>query len=136
LLVLLFTARRTTSRIASGTALALAAVLLPVEIILYFAIWLLGVAFSRARIVWGIGVRCFWLVLLSAMSAYFRLTGDNENFDQTTMGMDLALSLMFLALLSSLQFNAAPASKLARPRANIGKCFADFHSACMGCTYR
>jgi len=70
------------------------------------------------------------------MSAYFRLTGDNENFDQTTLGMDLALSLMFLALLSRLQFNAAPASKLARPLASIGKCVADFHSACMGCTYR
>jgi peptidoglycan/LPS O-acetylase OafA/YrhL len=126
LLVLLFTARRTTSRIATGTALALAAVLLPVEIILYFAIWLLGVAFSRVRIDCGIGVRCFWLVLLAAMAAYFRLTGDNDNFNQTTLGMDLALSLMFLALLSSLQFNAAPASKLARPLTSIGKFFADF----------
>jgi peptidoglycan/LPS O-acetylase OafA/YrhL len=126
LLVLLFTARRSTSRIASGAALALAAVLLPVEIILYFAIWLLGVAFSRVRIDCGIGVRCVWLVLLAATSAYFRLTGDNDNFDQTTLGMDLACSLMFLALLSSLQFKAAPASKLVQPLARIGKFFADF----------
>jgi peptidoglycan/LPS O-acetylase OafA/YrhL len=126
LLVLMFTARRTTSRIASGGALALAAVLLPVEIILYFAIWLLGVAFSRVRIDCGIGVRCVWLVLLAATSAYFRLTGDNDNFDHTTLGMDLACSLMFLALLSSLQFKTAPASKLAQPLARIGKLFADF----------
>jgi peptidoglycan/LPS O-acetylase OafA/YrhL len=126
LLVLMFTARRTTARIASGAALALAAILLPVEIILYFSIWLLGVAFSRVRIECSIGVRCAWLVPLAAMSAYFRLTGDNNQFDQTMVGMDLSLSLMFLALLSSLQFNAAPESKLARPLARIGKFFADF----------
>jgi peptidoglycan/LPS O-acetylase OafA/YrhL len=40
--------------------------------------------------------------------------------------MDLVLSLMFLALLSSLQFKAAPASKLARPLARIGMFFAEF----------
>jgi peptidoglycan/LPS O-acetylase OafA/YrhL len=126
LLVLMFTAPRTTARIASGAALALAAILLPVEIILYFSIWLLGVAFSRVRIECSIGVRCAWLLPLAAMSAYFRLTGDNNQFDQTMVGMDLSLSLMFLALLSSLQFNAAPESKLARPLARIGKFFADF----------
>jgi peptidoglycan/LPS O-acetylase OafA/YrhL len=126
LLVVLFTARRNTSRIASGAALVVAVILLPVEIILYFAIWLLGVAFSRVRIECGTGVRWAWLVPLAAVSAYFRLTGDNDRFDQTTLGMDLALSLMLLALLSSLQFSAGPASKLARPLARIGKFFADF----------
>jgi peptidoglycan/LPS O-acetylase OafA/YrhL len=126
LLVLLFTARRTTSRIASCAALALAACLLPVAILLYFSIWLLGVAFSRVKIDCGAGVRCVWLATLAAMSSYFRLTGDNDNFDRSTLGMDLALSLMFLTLLSSLQFKAAPASKLARPLARTGKFFADF----------
>jgi peptidoglycan/LPS O-acetylase OafA/YrhL len=126
LLVLLFTTRRQGARIASGAALALAAAVLPVEIILYFAIWLLGVAFSRVRIDCGIGPRCVWLVLLAATSAYFRLTGDNDDFDQTTLGMDLVCSLMFLVLLSSLQFNAAPTSRLARPLARGGKFFADF----------
>jgi hypothetical protein len=124
--VLLFTARRTISRVASGAALALAAVLLPIEIMLYFTLWLLGVAFSRVRIDCGTGVRCFWLAALAATCAYFRLTGDNDNFNQTTLGMDLIISLMFLTLLSSLQFNAAPASKLAPPLARIGKFFADF----------
>jgi peptidoglycan/LPS O-acetylase OafA/YrhL len=126
LLVVLFTSRRNTSRIASGAALVVAVILLPVEIILYFAIWLLGVAFSRVRIECGTGVRWAWLVPLAAVSAYFRLIGDNDRFDQTTLGMDLALSLMLLALLSSLQFSAGPASKLARPLARIGKFFADF----------
>jgi peptidoglycan/LPS O-acetylase OafA/YrhL len=126
LLVVLFTARRTTSRTASAAALVVAVVLLPVEIILYFAIWLLGVTFSRVRIECGTGVRWAWLVPLAAASAYFRLTADNDRFDQTTLGMDLVLSLMLLALLSSLQFTAGPASILARPLARIGKFFADF----------
>jgi len=126
LLVVLFTARRITSRLASVAALVVAVVLLPVEIILYFAIWLLGVAFSRVRIECGAGLRWAWLVPLVAASAYFRLTADNDRFDQTTLGMDLVLSLMLLALLSSLQFSAGPASKLARPLARIGKFFADF----------
>jgi peptidoglycan/LPS O-acetylase OafA/YrhL len=125
-LVVLFTTRRTVSRIASGTALAVAAVLLPIEIIMYFAIWLLGVAFSRIRIACTLGIRLAWLAPLLAASAYFRLTADNDRFDQTTLGMDLLLSLMFLALLSSLQFKATATSVLARPLANIGKFFADF----------
>jgi peptidoglycan/LPS O-acetylase OafA/YrhL len=126
LLVLVFTARRTTPRIASATGLALAVVLLPADIILYFAIWLLGVVFSRVRIECGFGLRCAWLAPLAAVASYFRLTVDNNKFDQTTLGMDLVLSLMFLALLSSLQFKAAPASKLARPLARIGTFFAEF----------
>jgi peptidoglycan/LPS O-acetylase OafA/YrhL len=127
LIVLLFAARRNTVRIASGVGLALAVVLLPVEIILYFSIWLLGVGFSRVRIDCGSGVRWVWLVLLLVpTSVYFRLTGDNGAYDQTTLGMDLACSLTFLVLLSSLQFKAAPASTLARPMARTGKFFADF----------
>ena len=126
LLVLLFTTRRTSSRLACGAALALAAVVLPVEIILYFAIWLLGVAFSRVRIECGAGMRYLWLLPLAAASVYFRLTGDNDRFDQTTLGMDLFLSVMFLMLLSSLQFKAAPTSKVARPLARIGNFFAEF----------
>jgi peptidoglycan/LPS O-acetylase OafA/YrhL len=126
LLVLLFSARRNASRIASGAALALAGALLPVQIMLYFAIWLLGVAFSRVRIDCGIGARCAWLALLAATTGYSRLTGDNDEFDHATLAMDLVCSLMFLVLLSSLQFKAAPASKLAQPLARSGKFFADF----------
>ncbi len=126
LLVLLFTARRATSRIASGAALALVAALLPVPILLYFAVWLLGVAFSRVKIECGTGLRFAWLIPLAVACSYFRLTADNDRFDQVTLGMDLFLSLMFLALLSSLQFKAAASSKLARPLARIGAFFADF----------
>jgi len=125
-LLLVFTARRIASRVASAALLALAAILLPVEIIIYFAIWLLGVAFSRVRIDCELWMRAVWLVPLVAASAYFRLTANNDKFDQTTLGMDLLLSLMFLALLSSLQFNVAPTSIMAQPLMRVGTFFANF----------
>lgn len=124
LLVLLMRARGATARIASGAALALAVVALPVDIVLYFTVWLLGVAFSRLRIDCGIGARCAWLVLLAAVSAYFRITGNNDAFNRTTIGMDLGCSLVLLVLLSSLQFKAV--STAAPPLARAGKFFADW----------
>ncbi|MDB5908449.1 MAG: hypothetical protein JWP34_2563 [Massilia sp.] len=126
LLILLFTAQHYTARIASGAAIALLATVLPIDILLYFSIWLLGVAFSRVRIDCGFGARCAWLVLLIVATSYARLTGDNDAFDRTSLAMDLVYSLMFLVLLSSLQFKAKPASKLLRPMARTGKLFADF----------
>lgn len=126
LMTLLFTARRMSSRVASGVALALAAALLPVDILLYFAIWLLGVAFSRVQIECGSGPRFSWVVLIATVAAYFRLTGPIYNFDRTSFGMDFVFSVMFLIFLSSLQFKPSPASKLAEPMARIGKFFADF----------
>jgi peptidoglycan/LPS O-acetylase OafA/YrhL len=126
LLVLLATSRRRMTRIASGAALALAAAILPVGIVVYFTIWLLGVAFSRVRIDCGIGARCAWLAMLGATSVYFRLTGTNDEFDPGTIGMDLVCSLMFLVFLSSLQFKADPTSTLVQPLARTGKFFADF----------
>jgi peptidoglycan/LPS O-acetylase OafA/YrhL len=126
LLVLVFTARRHATRIASGAAIALAGALLPIEITLYFGIWLLGVAFSRVRIDCGAGARVAWLLLLAATTTYSRLTGDNEAFDAGTLPMDLVCSLMFLVLLSSLQFKAAPTSTRLQPMARTFKFFADF----------
>ena len=125
-LLLVFTARRVASRVASGAVLALAVILLPVEIVIYFAIWLLGVAFSRIRIDCERWMRVVWLVPLVTASAYFRLTANNDKFDQTTLGMDLLLSLMFLALLSSLQFKASPTSIMAQPLMRAGTFFANF----------
>lgn len=126
LLVIAFTARRRVLRLACGAALTLAVVVLPEAIVMYSLVWLLGVAFSRIRIDCSAGLRWAWLVPLLAASAYFRLTADNDRFDQATLGMDLLLGLMFLALLSSLRFRAAPTSTLARPIASFGKFFADF----------
>jgi peptidoglycan/LPS O-acetylase OafA/YrhL len=126
LLVLMFTARRLAARTACAVALVALAAFLPYDIVLFFSIWLLGVAFSRIRIEAGLAVRCCWLALLLAVSVYYRLTGINDDIGPQTYVQDLICSLMFLVFLSSLQFKAAPASKWQRPMAGIGKFFAEF----------
>ena len=126
LLVLLFTSGRSVPRLACAAALVLLAAALPYALTLYFSIWLLGVVFSRIRIECGIGARCAWLVLLAALSVYYRLTGVNDDLGPASFFQDLVCSLVFLVFLSSLQFKAAPASKLVRPVARFGKFFADF----------
>jgi peptidoglycan/LPS O-acetylase OafA/YrhL len=126
LLVVLFTARRNVPRLACGAALVLLLAWLPYAIVLYFSIWLLGVAFSRIRIDCGIGLRCAWLVLLAAVSVYYRLTSLNDDLTPESFLQYLVCSLMFLVFLSSLQFKAPGASKLVRPVARVGKFFAEF----------
>jgi peptidoglycan/LPS O-acetylase OafA/YrhL len=126
LLVILFRAPRRAQRVACGATLVLLAALLPAAIVGYFAIWLLGVAFSRIRIECSAALRSGWLVLLAALWAYYRLTGDMDAFELTTVLPDLACSLMFLVLLSSLQFMAAANSRLRRPLARVGSFFAEF----------
>ena len=126
LLVLLFTARSNLTRVACGATLVVLATALPAAMIAYFAIWLLGVAFSRIRIECGNGARIGWLALLAAVSVYYRLTGNLDNFDLTTLRQDLVCSAMLLVFLSSLQFKGGAASKLLRPATSVGKFFADF----------
>ena len=126
LVVLLFGARRATMRVGCGVALVLLAALLPYAITLFFAIWLLGVAFSRIRIDCGPRLRTLWLALLVAVSVYYRLKGITDDLTPASFWQDLVCSLVFLVFLSSLQFKAAPASKLLRPMARIGNFFAEF----------
>jgi peptidoglycan/LPS O-acetylase OafA/YrhL len=126
LLVLMFTARRVAARTACAVGLVALAAFLPYDIVLYFSIWLLGVAFSRIRIDASLVARCCWLVLLLAVSVYYRLTGINDDIGPQTYVQDLVCSLLFLVFLSSLQFKAAPASKWQRPMARVGKFFAEF----------
>ncbi|MCD2516295.1 acyltransferase [Massilia sp. G4R7] len=126
LLALAGAARDLTVRLACAAALVLLAVLLPAGIVAYFVVWLLGVAFSRIRIECGSGVRWAWLVLVLAGAAYFRLTGELDEFELSTLGQDLVCALLYLVLLSSLQFNAPPASTLARRLGAGGKFFAEF----------
>lgn len=126
LLALLFAARTHRARLAAAAAVLLIVAMLPFSITAYFLIWLLGVAFSRVRIECGPVLRIVWLMLLLAVAGYFRLTGTLDAFATDTLWQDLACSLMFLVFLSSLQFRAAPSSKLVRPLANGGRFFAGF----------
>jgi peptidoglycan/LPS O-acetylase OafA/YrhL len=126
LLVGLLAARSRLTRLHCGGALVLLAVVLPGALIGYFLIWLLGAAFSRIRIDCSAGVLVGWTILLMVAAAYYRLTWNLDPFDFHTLGPDLLFSLVFLILLSSLQFKAAPTSKLVRPVAKSGKFFAGF----------
>jgi peptidoglycan/LPS O-acetylase OafA/YrhL len=126
LLTLLFVARKHMVRAASAAALLLIVAVLPLAIILYFSIWLLGVAFSRVRIDCNPTVRLIWFGLLFVVTGYSRLTGLQDAFSVDTIWQDLLCSLMFLAFLSSLQFRAAPSSRLLRPLGNGGRFFAEF----------
>ncbi|MEO7578326.1 MAG: acyltransferase [Massilia sp.] len=126
LLVILFRGRGRSRRVACGATLVLLATMLPAAIVGYFAIWLLGVAFSRVRIECGAVLRCGWLMLLAALWVYYRLTGDMDAFALANLPPDLACSLVFLVFLSSMQFKAAASSKLRRPLAKVGTFFAEF----------
>lgn len=113
-------------RIACAAAFVVLCVVLPAGIVGYFLVWLLGVAFSRVRIDCGSAVRWCWFVLTLAGASYFRLTGELDEFEIWTLGQDLVCSLLYLVLLSSLQFEASAASKLKRPLQRVGKFFAEF----------
>lgn len=118
--------RDKTTRLACTVALLALGFLLPTAMVGYFLVWLLGVAFSRIRIECGNTARWGWLVLTLGVAAYFRLTGELDAFELATIGPDLICSLLYLVLLSSLQFKARPASRLASRLRDNGKFFAEF----------
>jgi peptidoglycan/LPS O-acetylase OafA/YrhL len=125
-LLLLFCAPRRAQRWACGVTFFLVAAALPASIVGYFAIWLLGVAFSRIKIECNSALRTAWIMLVAAMWSYYRLIGDMNAFTLVTVLPDIACSLAFLPLLSSLKFKVAAASKLLLPLATLGKFVAEF----------
>jgi peptidoglycan/LPS O-acetylase OafA/YrhL len=120
------TTRRAVLRIICLAALFLLCLQLPTAIVAYFMIWLLGVLFSRIRIECGNAARWAWALLALAGASYFRLTGELDAFEISTLGQDLVCSLLYLVLLSSMQFTASPASRLKQPLQRVGKFFAEF----------
>lgn len=126
LLTMLWMTRSGVARFACLAALLLLSSVLPSAIVAYFLIWLLGVAFSRIRIECGNGMRWAWVVLLAAGASYYRLKGELDAYDLTTLKQDVVCSLLYLVLLASFQFKASPTSKLVRPVSRIGNFFAEF----------
>lgn len=126
LLALAWFAHSSAVRLAYLSALLLLGSILPIAIVAYFLIWLLGAAFSRVRIEWGIGMRWSWAMLLVAGASYYRLAGELDVYDLTTLKQDVVCSLLYLVLLASFQFKASPSSKLVRPLSRVGHFFAEF----------
>lgn len=104
LLALAWFARTTAARLAYLSTLLLLGSILPSAIVAYFLIWLLGAAFSRIRIECGIGMRWTWGMLLIAGASYYRLAGELDVYDLTTLKQDLACGVLYLVLLASFQF--------------------------------
>ena len=98
-----------------GGALILCAAVLPFPITLYFIVWLLGAGFSRLRLECGAPTRVLLVLLLAALSVWFRLYGSNDDLEVASFGQDLLLSLVFLALLSSTALKVDPGFPLLAP---------------------
>ncbi|MFK3741321.1 acyltransferase family protein [Massilia sp. TN1-12] len=103
LLLLAFAAGTRAGRLAAATALVAIAAALPFPITLYFALWLLGAAFSRIRIDCGMATRGLLLVLAVGIPVVFRLRGSGDDLAPASFFLHLAYGLPLLALLSSLQ---------------------------------
>jgi peptidoglycan/LPS O-acetylase OafA/YrhL len=125
LLVVVFSARGKSMRLAFGVLLILLLATLPYALTLFFSVWLLGVGFSRIRIDCSHTLRAAWLVLLVGVSVYYRLAGITDDLMPASFLQDLVCSLVFLVFLSSMQFKA-PDSRLVRQIARVGNFFANF----------
>ena len=126
LLVVLVGARRRTPRLACGAILLMLAAALPIALLGYFLVWLLGVGFSRVTIESNATLRWCWLVLVAILWGYYRLTGDMNTYALATLLPDVLCSVAFLVLLCGLRFRADPASILLRPLTRLGNFLAAF----------
>ena len=88
-------------RAGAALALLLIAGLLPAAMTAYFALWLLGAAFSRIRLACGAVTRVVLLVVLAGLSVLFRLTGYNDDMTLASFGQDILLGLLLVLFLSS-----------------------------------
>ncbi|MGH8853999.1 MAG: acyltransferase family protein [Telluria sp.] len=89
-------------RAAAAAALVLLLSTLRDMISLYFAIWLLGAAFSRIRIDCGNVLRGALLLVSLGLFVFYRLRGNNDDLVPGSFVQDLICSLPFLLLLASL----------------------------------
>jgi peptidoglycan/LPS O-acetylase OafA/YrhL len=111
---------------ASIATLAMIAALLPWAITLYFALWLLGAAFSRIRIDCSGSARIALVLACAGLSVYYRLNGSNDDLVPASFMQDLYCSLPFLALLSTLQVKISPESAPLRWLGKVARFFSDF----------
>jgi len=107
MLLLPLVAKTTLVRCGAVVLTAIAAFFLNADLMLYFAVWLMGVGFSRLRIDASPAVRRLLLLTLLCASVYFRMAGNIDRLVAGSLLQDVILSGLFLAYLSSLQFKAS-----------------------------
>jgi hypothetical protein len=122
--VLVFRGRSIAARAAAVLAIAAIVHLVHGAILLYFSIWLLGVAFSRVKIEAGPVLRWALLILLLGTAVVVRVKGvidvKPDGYPQY-----LLFSLVFVLFLSSMQFKR-PAGPMLDRLDRTGRFFADF----------
>jgi peptidoglycan/LPS O-acetylase OafA/YrhL len=113
-------------RAAAAAALVLLLATLRDMISLYFAIWLLGAAFSRIRIDCGQLCRGALLVLSLGLFVYYRLNGNNNDLVPGSFVQDIICSLPFMLLLASLQQPVDTGSPAYRRSNRVAVFFSEF----------
>jgi peptidoglycan/LPS O-acetylase OafA/YrhL len=125
LLVMPFVGKTVFSRAASVAVCLFVAASLPGPIVLYFSLWLLGVAFSRIGIVASAVQRWAVVCLLVGIAVYLRLSAISH-INNASFIHYLAFSMPFLLLLSSLQFRADSKRRAIMLAKRIGTLLAGF----------
>lgn len=103
LLVLVFRGRSLATRAAAVLAIAAIVQLVHGAIVLYFSIWLLGVAFSRVKIEAGPALRWALALVLVGSAVWIRMKGKGDIAPESYLQY-LLFSLVFVLFLSSMQF--------------------------------
>jgi len=114
LVIFVYRCKTALHKCASALAIAGIASFLPVSILLYFSLWLLGAGFSKIRIECGSTTRIALIVVCVTLSVYFRLTGSNADLVVDSFIQDFVISLPFLALLASMHQSAPTGSAAMR----------------------
>lgn len=106
LLLLPVIAQKASTKVAGLAACALIGYQLLFDLMLYFLVWLLGVLFSRIRIDTTRAARLVLIIVIVALAVHLRMKGSIGTLVAATFAEDLLFSVLFLCLLSSLQFPA------------------------------
>ncbi len=112
----------------AGCALVIAGIasFLPLSILLYFSLWLLGAGFARIRIECGPALRIGLLIACAILSVYYRLTGNNADLIVDSYLQDLACSLPFLVLLATMHQTAPTGSPAMRHLRSAAHALSEF----------
>ena len=125
LLVIALGPRSLRSRLTALGAVVALGSLLPGPLILYFTIWLLGVAGSRIELRTTVSIRAVLFLVFAGVAVYFRMRGKNDDMDYASFPQDLLFSLIFVLALASVQVQL-PSGRLVAKLKQGATFFADF----------
>ena len=126
LILSLFTAKHIATKIVSVISLSLIAYFLTYSVILYFSLWLLGVAFSRIKIDATNSFRIILFIIFCILEIFYRMQGSINDLVPEYFVQHFIYSIIFLILLSSMQYKISPYFYLINPVKIIGKFFSEF----------